>query len=193
VVSDCDLVAIRKFKVGLVPFKGCCSPFCVFEECLRAEETNLQVKKIVPFALQDGDPSSIVDDFMSNDPFLGENELSCNSCHPKRYIKIDHQGPWNEVVGDVGTNTLEASGVNDELKVVVLSEETAGRCLKDCLEPSVVTRLEAVGHEKSAGTAILANLLLESAVGLQVKCRLRRPAGQGEGASWKGRSTYLFG
>jgi hypothetical protein len=135
------------------------------------------VKKVVPFALQDGDPSSMVDCFISNDPFLGGNELSCNSCHRKRYINnINHQGTWNEV-GDVGTNDLGASRVNDELKVVFLSEEMTGGCLKDCLEPSDVMRLETAGHDKSAGTGILVQLSLESAVGFQVKRRLRRPAG----------------
>ena len=77
-------VAIVKFKNGLVPFQGVAACFVFLEECLGAEESNIQVWEIVVFILKQGDAALIVNNLVSNGSFFLASNCPAISSMAKR-------------------------------------------------------------------------------------------------------------
>ena len=90
-------VAIVKFKNGLVPFQGVAACFVFLEECLGAEELNLQVWEIVAFTLKHGDAALTVDNLVSNGSLLFGKQLAGYSFHGQGDGEI-FQGAGDEIV-----------------------------------------------------------------------------------------------
>jgi hypothetical protein len=131
VISDCDAITVEEVKVRFVPLKDVLPAFLVFllEINLRAEEANLKFGKIEPVAFKSSNSSGIIQDFVAKPPLLIGDELSRDSIHGERSREIDER-PRKEVRFTV-TDALRAPRIHDELKVVIVGEKVAFRCLQD--------------------------------------------------------------
>ena len=85
------------------------------------------VWEIVAFALKHRDSTLIVDNLVSNGSFLFGEHLAGYSFHGLGDREI-FQGSWYEIV-QIRADNLQASGVNDQFKMIILKEEIALRCL----------------------------------------------------------------
>ena len=126
-IANSNRVAIGKFKNRFFPFQGVAACFVFSEECLGAEESNLQVWEIVAFTLKHGDAALIVNNLVSNGYFLFGKQLAGYSFHGQGDGHI-FQGAGDEIV-QIGADNLRAPGVNDQFKVIILKEEIALRFL----------------------------------------------------------------
>jgi hypothetical protein len=59
-VSNSDTVPVGKVEVQVVPFKDVLPGLVLAKENLRTEEANLEARKVVPFALKNGDVASVI-------------------------------------------------------------------------------------------------------------------------------------
>ena len=90
-------VTIGKFINGFVPFQGVAACFVFLEECLGAEESNIQVWEIVAFKLKHGDAALIVDNLVLNGSFFFGEQLAGYSFHGQGGGEI-FQGAGDEIV-----------------------------------------------------------------------------------------------
>jgi hypothetical protein len=84
VVPNGNPVAVWELKVGAIPFKDVPTAFLFSEQDLRTEEANLEVGKVVSFALKSGNAASVVQDLIAETPFLEGDELPSDAIHGKR-------------------------------------------------------------------------------------------------------------
>ena len=119
-IANINCVAIGKFKNGFFPFQGVAACFVFLEECLGAENSNLQVWEILEFTLKHRDAALIVDNLVSNVSFLFGEKLAGYSFHVQGGGEI-FQGAGDEIV-QIGADNLQASGVNDQFEVIILKE-----------------------------------------------------------------------
>jgi hypothetical protein len=84
VIPDGNPVAVWELKVGSIPFEDIPTAFLFAEQDLRAEEADLEVGKVVPFALKSGNAARVIQDLIAKTPFLKGDELSSDPIHGER-------------------------------------------------------------------------------------------------------------
>jgi hypothetical protein len=78
---------------------------------------------VVSVALNDCDPTSVIEDFVSETSSLVGYQLPGDPVHGERDFEIN-KGSRDIIVG-ARSHALGASGIHDQLKIVVIGQEMA--------------------------------------------------------------------
>jgi hypothetical protein len=122
-IGDGDVVAVGQLKVGAVPFENVLPAMVFPKQYLRTEEADLKFWEVVALTFQCSDASFVIEDFVAQASFLMGDELASDAVHRKRN-REGTEGSRNEI-GEAGADAFRASGIHDQLEMIVIGEKVA--------------------------------------------------------------------
>jgi hypothetical protein len=160
-VRNSNAIATNQFQIRAIPLKDVLSTVVLTKKNLRAEKSNLESRKVVPFIFQHSDVSIVVENLVA--AFLVRDQLASNPIHSERNRQVNKGTSYK--IGDAGTDTLGAARVHNEFEVVVVGQEVALGGLQNSPKARQSRELDGArfGH-KSTGATVWAKITFECLV-----------------------------